>query len=49
MKRKPANTVQVLRRMPGTKRGEVTGGGRELRNEELQILHYSSNIIIIIK
>jgi hypothetical protein len=40
---------RVLRRMSGTKRDEVTEDWRELRNEKLQILLYSSNTIIIIK
>jgi hypothetical protein len=38
---------RVLRRIFGSKRGEVTGGWRKLRNEELHNLHtYSSPSII---
>jgi hypothetical protein len=39
---------RVLREMSGTKGGEAAGGYRELRNK-LQILHYLSNTVRIIK
>jgi hypothetical protein len=40
---------RVLRRLFGTKRDEVVGGSRKLRNEELHDLYSSPNIIKIIK
>jgi hypothetical protein len=40
---------RVLRRIFGTKRDEVTGGWRELHNEKLHSLYFSSNIIRMIK
>jgi hypothetical protein len=40
---------RVLRRIFGNKREEVAGGWRRLHNEELYNLHYSSNIIRVIK
>jgi len=40
---------RVLRRICGPKTDEVTGEWRELRNEELNEQHYSSNIIRVIK
>ena len=40
---------RVLRRIFGSKRDEVTGEWRELHNEELSNLYYSSNIIQVIK
>jgi hypothetical protein len=39
----------VLRRIFGPKRGEVTGGGRKLHNEELHKLYSSPSIIRMIK
>jgi hypothetical protein len=39
----------VLRRIFGLERGVVTGGWRELHNEELRDLYSSPNIIRIIK
>jgi hypothetical protein len=36
---------RVLRRMFGAKRDEVTGGWKELHNEELHDLHSSPSII----
>jgi hypothetical protein len=38
-----------LRRILGPKRDEVTGGSRELHNEELHNLYSSSSIISMIK
>jgi hypothetical protein len=40
---------RVLRRIFGSKREEVTGGWRKLRNEELHNLYTYSNIIRMIK
>jgi hypothetical protein len=40
---------RVLRRIFGTKRDEVTGGWRKLRNEELHNLYSSPSIIRKIK
>jgi hypothetical protein len=40
---------RVLRRIFGTKRGEVTGGSRKLHNEELHSLYSSPSIIRMIK
>jgi hypothetical protein len=40
---------RVLRRIFGPKRDEVTGDWRKLHNEELHNLHYSPNIIRMIK
>jgi hypothetical protein len=40
---------RVLRRIFGPKRDEVTGGRRELHNEELRNLYTSPSIIRIIK
>jgi hypothetical protein len=40
---------RVLRGIFGPKRDEVTGGWRELHNEELHYLHSSPSIIRIIK
>jgi hypothetical protein len=40
---------KVLRRIFGPKRDEVTGGWRELHNEELRDLFSSPSIIRIIK
>jgi hypothetical protein len=40
---------RVLRRIFGPKRDEVTGGWRELHNEELHNLYSSPSIIRIIK
>jgi hypothetical protein len=39
----------VLWRIFGAKRDEVTGGWRELHNEELHNLYFSPSIIIMIK
>ena len=35
----------VLRKIFGTKRGDITGEFRKLHNAELHALHYSPNII----
>jgi hypothetical protein len=40
---------RMLRKVFGPKRGEVTGGWRELRNEKLHNLYTSSDIIRMIK
>ena len=40
---------RVLRRILGPKRDEVTGDWRKLHNEELNDLHFSSNIVRVIK
>jgi hypothetical protein len=40
---------EVLRRISGPKRDEVTGGLRKLHNEELHGLHSSPSIITMIK
>jgi hypothetical protein len=40
---------RVLRRIFGSKRGEIIGGWRKLHNEELRNLYSSSNIIRMIK
>jgi hypothetical protein len=40
---------RVLRRIFGTKRGEVTGGWRKLHNEELHSLYSSPSIIRMMK
>ena len=40
---------RVLRRITGSKRNEVTGEWRKLRNEELNDLYNSPNIIRVIK
>jgi len=40
---------RVLRRIFGTKRGEVTGKWRKLHNEELNNLYSSPNIVRVIK
>jgi len=40
---------RVLRRIFGPKRDEVTGEWRKLRNEELNDLYYSPNIVRAIK
>jgi hypothetical protein len=40
---------RVLRRIFGSKRDEMTGGWRELHNEELHNLHFSPSIIRMIK
>jgi hypothetical protein len=40
---------RMLRRIFGPKRGEVTGGRRNLHNEELQNLYPSPSMIRIIK
>jgi hypothetical protein len=39
----------VLRRIFGSKRGEVTGEWRKLHNEELHDLYCSPNIVRVIK
>jgi hypothetical protein len=36
---------RVLRKIYGPKKDEVTGGWRELHNEELHNLYFSANII----
>jgi hypothetical protein len=40
---------KVLRRIFGLKRDEVTGGCRELHNDELHNLYYSPSIIRLMK
>jgi hypothetical protein len=40
---------RVLRRIFGAKRDEVTGEWRKLRNEELNDLYCSPNIVRVIK
>jgi hypothetical protein len=40
---------KAVKRIFGPKREEVTGGCRQLQNEELQDLYYSENVIRIIK
>ena len=40
---------EVLRRIFGPKRGEVTGEWRKLHNEELNDLYSSLNIVWVIK
>jgi hypothetical protein len=40
---------RVLRRIFGPKRDEVTGEWRRLHNKELYVVHFSSNIIRVIK
>jgi hypothetical protein len=40
---------RVLRRIFGTKRDKVTGGGRKLHNEELHNVYSSPSIIRMIK
>jgi hypothetical protein len=40
---------RVLRRIYGPKRNEVLGGWRKLHNEELHNLHFSPNIVRMIK
>ena len=40
---------RVLRRIFGSKRDEVTGGLRNLHNEELNVLYCSPNIVQVIK
>jgi hypothetical protein len=40
---------RVLRRIFGPKRDEVTGGWRQLHNEELHNLYSSSSVITMIK
>ena len=40
---------RVLRRVFGAKRDEVTGEWRKLRNEKLNDLYYSLNIVRVIK
>jgi len=40
---------RVLRRIFGLKRDEVTRGWRKLHNEELNDLHFSPNIVWVIK
>jgi hypothetical protein len=40
---------RVLRRIFGRKRDEVTGGWRELHNEELHSLYSSPSIVRVIK
>jgi hypothetical protein len=40
---------RVLRRILGPRRDEVTGEWRRLHNEELNDLHYSPNIVRVIK
>jgi hypothetical protein len=40
---------RILRRIFGPNKSEVTGGWRNLHNEELRDLYFSSSIIRIIK
>jgi hypothetical protein len=40
---------RVQRRISGPKRDEMTGGWRNLHNEELHGLYYSPNIIRMVK
>jgi hypothetical protein len=40
---------RVLRRIFGSKRDEVTGESRKLRNEKLNVLYSSPNIVRVIK
>ena len=40
---------KVLRRIFGPRRDEVTGEWRKFRNEELNDLYYSPNIVRVIK
>ena len=40
---------RVLRRIFGPMRNEVTGEWRKLHNEELNDMHYSPNIVRVIK
>jgi hypothetical protein len=40
---------RVLRRIFGSKKDEVTGGWRELHNEELHNFHPSPSVIKMIK
>ena len=41
--------IQVLRKVFGPKRGEVTGGWRKLHNEELNDLYSLPNIVRVVK
>ena len=41
--------IMVLRKIPGPNREEVTGEWKRLRNEELNYLYSSPNIIGVIK